>query len=63
MVADPRDFATERARLADQIELFALRGPNAAGAKAHTFLGRLSGAEWGVMMAKHLDHHLRQFGL
>jgi len=28
----------------------------------HSFLGRLSGEEWGIMMYKHLDHHLRQFG-
>jgi len=29
----------------------------------HSFLGRLRSDEWGVMMHKHLDHHLRQFGL
>jgi hypothetical protein len=26
-------------------------------------LDRLKGDEWGVMMHKHLDHHLRQFGV
>jgi hypothetical protein len=29
----------------------------------HSFLGRLKSDEWGVMMHKHLDHHLRQFGV
>jgi hypothetical protein len=24
---------------------------------------RLSAAEWAVLMYKHLDHHLRQFGV
>jgi len=27
-----------------------------------SLLGRLKGEEWGRMMWKHLDHHLRQFG-
>jgi hypothetical protein len=29
---------------------------------AHPFLGKLSKKEWGRMIWKHLDHHLRQFG-
>ncbi len=27
------------------------------------FLGRLSGEEWGRLMYKHIDHHLRQSGV
>ncbi len=30
---------------------------------AHPFFGRLSAKEWRFLMAKHLDHHLRQFGV
>jgi len=26
------------------------------------FFGKLSGKEWGELMYKHIDHHLRQFG-
>jgi hypothetical protein len=62
VVTDPRDFAAERARLVQQVELFTRRGPDVAATRPHTFLGRLSGDEWGVVMGKHLDHHLRQFG-
>jgi hypothetical protein len=61
--ADPRDFAAERARLVAVIERFAARGPERAAEATHSFLGRLSGPEWGCMMCKHLDHHLRQFGV
>ena len=25
--------------------------------------GKLSGEEWGELTEKHLDHHLRQFGV
>lgn len=29
----------------------------------HPFLGRLTPNEWSNMLYKHLDHHLRQFGV
>ncbi|MEO5826010.1 MAG: DUF1569 domain-containing protein [Gemmatimonadales bacterium] len=28
----------------------------------HSFFGTMNPAEWGVLMYKHLDHHLRPFG-
>lgn len=30
---------------------------------AHPIFGRLSQDEWGALLYKHLDHHLRQFGV
>jgi hypothetical protein len=30
---------------------------------SHPAFGNLSHAEWGVLIAKHTDHHLRQFGV
>ena len=62
IVADSRDFARERERLSALIERFCEGGAVEAGKHIHSFLGRMSGDEWGVMMYKHLDHHLRQFG-
>jgi len=29
--------------------------------KAHPFFGELSRKEWGRLIYKHLDHHLKQF--
>ncbi len=63
VVKDARDFAIEKVRLEALIERFAALGPESAGRQTHSFFGRLSGAEWGCLMAKHLDHHLRQFGV
>jgi hypothetical protein len=63
VVRDERDLAVERARLLAEIDRFVARGPELAGRQKHAFFGRLSGPEWGVVMGKHLDHHLRQFGL
>jgi len=62
IVSDPRDFAKEKARLVSLVNRFCDGGPAAADFRMHSFLGRLKGDEWGVMMYKHLDHHLRQFG-
>jgi hypothetical protein len=62
VVSDARDFGAERSRLVGLIEQFAAGGPEAAGRLTHSFFGKLSGDEWGVLMHKHLDHHLRQFG-
>jgi hypothetical protein len=62
IVRDSRDFAREKERLAGLVRRFCEAGPSEAGRREHSFLGRLSGDEWGVIMFKHLDHHLRQFG-
>jgi hypothetical protein len=62
VVTDARDFAREKARLAGLVARFCDRGAAEAGKQTHSFLGRMSGEEWGVLMYKHLDHHLRQFG-
>jgi hypothetical protein len=37
-------------------------GPTAGAGPVHPFFGQLSRREWGVLMHKHVDHHLRQFG-
>jgi hypothetical protein len=63
VVSDPRDFAAERARLTGRIDRFCQRGPAEAGRQAHPFFGALTGEEWGRLVYKHLDHHLRQFGV
>jgi hypothetical protein len=62
VVADERDFAKAKQHLAEVIDLFLRRGPAEAAKQVHSFLGRLTGEEWGIMMYKHVDHHLRQFG-
>ena len=60
-IAGDRDFAAEQKRLAALVERFCSRGPSAADGLVHGFFGRLSAEEWGRLMYKHLDHHLRQF--
>jgi hypothetical protein len=61
-VADPRDFAVEKTRLLAAIDAFVQCGRAQIARSVHPFFGRLSGGDWGWLMFKHLDHHLRQFG-
>lgn len=63
VVSDAQDFEAERARLATLIDRAIQRGAAKAEGMIHPFFGRLSGAEWGRLVYKHLDHHLRQFGV
>jgi hypothetical protein len=63
IVADEREFSTERQKLVDLIAKFVQRGSEAAGKETHAFFGAMTGQEWGETMYKHIDHHLQQFGL
>ena len=60
-IAGERDFAAEHTHLTVLMERFASRGPAAAEGLVHSFFGRLTADEWGRLMYKHVDHHLRQF--
>lgn len=48
--------------LRSAVERFGTRGPGAEWPASRVF-GRISGRSWGVLQYKHLDHHLRQFGV
>jgi hypothetical protein len=56
------DFEAERARTLALIAEFAARDLNAAW-ESSGVLGDMSGNDWSRLMAKHLDHHLRQFSV
>jgi hypothetical protein len=62
VIKGDRDFETERKRLSGLIDRFAAAGPAGCTAHPHAFFGSLTPDEWAVLMYKHLDHHLRQFG-
>src|SRR5450631_2949067 len=48
VITDSRDFAREKQRLTDLIGRFRAGGASAAGKQVHSFLGRISGDEWGA---------------
>ena len=63
LVTDERDFVVERQRLRELIDRFVAGGPGGCTKHPHSFFGRLTPEEWATLMYKHLDHHLRQFGV
>lgn len=63
VVQDERELVTERTRLYGLIDRFAAAGPAGCTTHPHAFFGRLTPEEWAILMYKHLDHHLRQFGV
>ena len=63
VIRDDRDLAKERARLYGVIDRFVAAGPKGCTTRPHSFFGPLTPEEWAILMYKHLDHHLRQFGV
>lgn len=62
IVKDNPDFEIEKAKLLNYIKQFSIRGPAGITLKPHPFFGAMNSTEWDMLMYKHLDHHLRQFG-
>lgn len=62
VVKDDRDLAKERDRLSALIDKFSKDGPTSCTTHPHPFFGSLTPPEWAILMYKHVDHHLRQFG-
>ena len=63
IVADERDLGKERDRLSRLIDRFAAGGAAGCTKNPHSFFGKMTPGEWAILMYKHLDHHLRQFGV
>jgi Protein of unknown function (DUF1569) len=62
IIVEDCDLQKEQARLTALIDRFAA-GPSGCTTSAHSFFGRMTPDEWSILMYKHLDHHLRQFGV
>ena len=63
IVTEEPDFDTARLRLSELINDFYVRGESGADGRVHAFFGKLNGREWGELQYKHVDHHLKQFGV
>src|SRR5712672_2261036 len=63
IVADERDLGNERDRLSGLIDKFAAGGAVGCTRNPHSFFGKMTPEELAILMYKHLDHHLRQFGV
>ena len=62
IVRNQPDFEAAREDLLIAVDRFATGGPAACTQHPHAFFGPLTPNEWAILMYKHADHHLRQFG-
>ena len=63
IVKDERNFEEEKAKVIDLIQRFSKEPGEKLDTRVHPFFGKLTADEWNVLHWKHLDHHLRQFGV
>ena len=62
VVPEELELAAEQQRLIGLLEGFLAAGPEGCTAHPHPFFGSMTPGEWAILMYKHVDHHLRQFG-
>ncbi|MBV8517484.1 MAG: DUF1569 domain-containing protein [Acidobacteria bacterium] len=60
--ANPGTVEENKRKLAQKITAFGALA-NATSWPEHPAFGRLSARAWGVLTYRHVDHHLRQFGV
>ena len=63
IIKDERDFNNEKQQLMELVNKFHKAGPAGISKYPHPFFGKFTPDQWGESMYKHLDHHLRQFGV
>jgi hypothetical protein len=63
LITNERDFDQEKNRLTAYIRKTAELGASHFDGKESTSFGPLTEKEWNNLFYKHLDHHLRQFGV
>jgi hypothetical protein len=63
LVVDDKDFETEKRNLKKKIMTFQNSGADKCKIHPHPFFGKLTSEQWGKGIYKHLDHHLKQFGV
>lgn len=63
LITKEKDFEVEKQRLIDYIRKTEVLGSYIFDGKMSHSFGPLSANEWNNMFYKHLDHHLKQFGV
>ena len=63
VIKDQPDFYAKQQELKSSINKLLTTDKEAMAARPHPFFGKMTIDEWGILGYKHLDHHLRQFGV
>ena len=60
IMADPKDFEMEKGKLLEMVSSFT--EANMIN-EVHPVFGKMTKAQWSMASWKHIDHHLKQFGV
>ena len=63
IIANQRNFEVEKKKLIGNIQRVQQLGSEAFEGKENMSFGKMTAQEWNNMLAKHLNHHLEQFGV
>jgi Protein of unknown function (DUF1569) len=58
----PLEFSVDKAKVIDSTKKLGSISENTECCK-HPFFGKLNAKEWATLAYKHIDHHLKQFGV
>jgi hypothetical protein len=63
IVAHKKTFEDEKQKLIEHIKAFSQGGAAACTTHPNPYFGKLTPEEWAKGQYKHVDHHLKQFGV
>ena len=63
LTKEPGGFSEERQRLENAVRSYLEKGPEGLSKKPHNIIGKITPEQSAFISFKHLDHHLRQFGV
>lgn len=63
IIADAREFEAEKKKLIEYLYRTQQHGRTYFEGKENFSFGKMTAEEWNTMYYKHIDHHLRQFGV
>ncbi|MDW7694598.1 DUF1569 domain-containing protein [Flammeovirgaceae bacterium SG7u.111] len=63
VISETGDVEQQKVALINQLKKYSKANQSAFASRIHPFFGKMSINEWDMLICKHLDHHLRQFGV
>lgn len=63
IISGDKNFEEEKKKLIGNIQRVQQLGREAFDGKENSSFGTMTAQEWNIMLAKHLNHHLEQFGV
>jgi len=63
LATETSSFLAEKQKVEERIKMYIELGPKGLSQKPHNILGKITPEESAFISYKHLDHHLRQFGV